>query len=128
MSKEISTQQICTMMGMKASQLCLFVHKESNNFPACTRIGGITGKTRFYDYNEVVEWMEAWKCRKLTKTSADVLIKQFLAGKFDRSELKKKYINSAIASRKTKPKTQKIHVNENFDNVQWGGYHWRGLI
>ena len=129
MKREINTQQIAAMMGMKASQFCLlFGGNRGNDFPPCIRTGGVTGRTKYYDYDAVVAWVEEWQGRKIAKTDTKVLAMQFLAGKFDRRELQKKYLSKAIYSRQKNPQTQKTHVKENFDGIDWHNDPWRGLI
>jgi len=127
-TKELSTQQITAMIGMKASQFCLLVNDQRNQFPAPIRIGGVTGVSRFYDREKVLEWIEEWKLKKLDKKSTGVLIKQFLAGKFDREGLKEEYMSKASTARKNAPKTQKIRLNDNSGEIVQNHNYWQGFI
>jgi len=127
-TKELSTQQITAIIGMKESQFCLLANKEQNHFPAPIRIGGVTGKTRFYDRTQVMEWISEWRIKKAAKKPIGNLMRQFLCGKFDREGLKKDYASKASSARKNKPKTQKIHVKADYESIQWPKNNWQGLI
>ena len=128
--KEISTQEICKIMKMSPSYFAQKRIKYSLNFPQSTRTGGVTNSAEFYDRKEFMDWLENYQLEKILKKKTDTnkLICAFLGGFFDRSALKDVYKCKAIRAKLNKPKTQKIHVDANYDEINWNRNFWGGVI